>query len=278
MKNVEVKYNVNLKDYTTIKIGGIAKRLFLPKTQEEVKYLIDNYHPIIIGEGSNVLFNDEHTYDDVMVLKYFKEIKRIDDTIVASAGMRLIDVCLFALKEGLTGIEFAYGIPGSVGGAIIMNAGAYGGEVKDIVSEVVTTKTQYSNNQCLVGYRHSIFSDNGECVLYATFKLKRGNRLNIAKRMLELMEKRVLRQPLDKYSAGSTFKRGFNFYASKIIDECGLRGYGTGDAKVSHKHTGFLINDGNATYREFMKLVKEVQDHVFSKTGKRLECEIKIFD
>lgn len=278
MKNVDVIYGASLKDYTTIKIGGIAERLFLPKTDSEVRNIINEYHPIIIGEGSNVLFNDEHTYDNVMVLKHFKEIRCEGDTIIASAGMRLIDVCLFALEKGLTGMEFAYGIPGSVGGAIIMNAGAYGGEVKDIVESVTTDKGQYSNEECQFGYRHSLFSDNGECVLYACFKLKHGNRLEIAKKMLQLMEKRVLRQPLDKYSAGSTFKRGFNFYASQIIDECGLRGYGKNDAKVSSKHTGFLINEGKASYREFMDLINEVKDFVYFKTGKILECEIKIYN
>jgi UDP-N-acetylmuramate dehydrogenase len=276
MKNVEVKYNVNLKDYTTIKIGGIAKRLFLPKTQEEVKYLIDKYHPIIIGEGSNVLFNDERTYDDVMVLKYFKEIKRIDDTIVASAGMRLIDVCLFALKEGLTGIEFAYGIPGSVGGAIIMNAGAYGGEMKDVVHEVKTLRNSFKNEECEFSYRNSKFSNNREFVVEVTFHLYPKDKELIEMKMNELIQKRIEKQPLDKYSAGSTFKRGKDFYASLLINDCGLKGYRVNEASVSLKHAGFLINEGNASFDDFMNLIKQVQKIVFDKTNKELECEVKV--
>jgi UDP-N-acetylmuramate dehydrogenase len=187
-----------------------------------------------------------------------------------------MDVCVFALEHGLTGLEFAYGIPGSVGGAIVMNAGAYGGEVKDVIVGVKTDKRYYENKECNFGYRSSSFSNSDECILKGYFQLQKGDKSIIEIKMNDLLQRRIAKQPLDKYSAGSTFKRGKDFYASQLISDCQLKGYRVNGASVSMKHAGFLINEENATFNEYLQLIKDVQKIVYEKTNKQLECEIKI--
>ena len=268
--------NISLKNYTTLNIGGMCKHVFFPSKLDEIKYVLENYSPIILGCGSNVLINDEIEYESAMILTSFNKISRNGNKVIAEAGARLMDVCLFALTEGLGGLEFAYGIPGSVGGAMVMNAGAYGGEMKDVVDHVVTLNKKYSNHECQFEYRKSIFSDNNELVIETTFNLYPKEKELIEMKMKELISKRIEKQPIDKYSAGSTFKRGKDFYASQIINECNLKGYSVNDAKVSEKHSGFLINENNASYKDFKKLVQEVQKKVYNEKHKELECEIKI--
>lgn len=275
---IETKTNVQLKDYTTLHIGGYCHNAYFPKSEEEIKYLLDTHDPIILGKGSNVLINDTVEYEHVMILTNYNGITLQGDTIVAESGARLMDVCLFALEHGLTGLEFAYGIPGSVGGAVIMNAGAYGGEVKDVLVQVDTTHGSYSNEECLFEYRRSRFSDTKECILRGHFKLQKGNKEEIYAKMQDLITRRIEKQPLDKYSAGSTFKRGKDFYASAMISECGLKGYAVNDAMVSTKHAGFLINEGNASYTEFLQLIHDVKRIVYEKTCRVLETEIKIIE
>lgn len=276
MEKIEIRKNERLRNYTTLHIGGNCKQLFFPKNEEEIKRVLAEFQPIILGMGSNVVISDEKEFEGAMILTKFNAIKRCGDMIVADAGARLMDVCLFAYQEGLSGLEFAYGIPGSVGGAIMMNAGAYGGEIRDVIASVKTDKREYTNEECVFSYRHSLFSDNKECILKGIFRLKKGDKKLIHMKMKELIDKRIEKQPLDQYSAGSTFKRGSDFYASQIINECNLKGFHVNDAAVSTKHAGFLINQGNASYRDFMKLISEVQRIVYEQTGRQLECEVKI--
>ncbi len=278
LKKLNILYveNISLKDFTTLHIGPMAKLILFPSNESEVHQILSLCHPLILGKGSNVLINDEKEIEVVMVLRDFKKIERVGTVIYAQAGALLMDVCLFALKEGLGGLEFAYGIPGSVGGAVLMNAGAYGGEMKDVICEVKTDQHIYKQKECHFDYRHSIFSENHECILLAGFQLKEKNRELIEMKMQELIDKRRQKQPLDQYSAGSTFKRGNDFYASQLINECHLKGYHVNDAQVSTKHAGFLINKKEASFRDFMELIKQVQKIVYEKTQKNLECEVKI--
>ena len=271
----EIK-NIELKHFTTLNIGGLCKHVFFPENEEEIRSILSQYDPIVLGCGSNVLINDEIVYDSAMVLTHFNKIYRVNNSVIAQAGARLMDVCLFAYSEGFGGLEFAYGIPGSVGGAIMMNAGAYGGEIKEVVSQVISTKKEYTNEECEFDYRHSIFTDSNECILQATFDLYPKEKSLIHMKMKELIDKRIEKQPLDQHSAGSTFKRGKDFYASQLINECNLKGYHVKDAMVSEKHAGFLINKKEASYQDFCQLIKDVQRIVYEKTNKKLECEVKI--
>ena len=275
MKKIEIIKNESLKKYTTLHIGGNCKNVYFPKNEEEVKEVLA-FNPIILGCGSNVLIDDKKEYEHAMILTKFNHITLDGNVIIADAGAKLMDVCLFAYEHGLTGLEFAYGIPGSVGGAIMMNAGAYGGEMKDVIMKVQSDKQFYDKEECDFGYRHSVFSNSNECILKGYFQLKKGDKSLIHMKMKELIQKRIEKQPLDKYSAGSTFKRGKDFYASQLINDCELKGYHVNDASVSTKHAGFLINEGNASFDDFLNLIEKVQEIVYDKTNKRLECEVKI--
>ncbi|WP_071441231.1 UDP-N-acetylmuramate dehydrogenase [Traorella massiliensis] len=278
MDKIEIRKDEYLKEYTTLHIGGKCKKIFFPKNEEEVKKILAVYQPIILGNGSNVLISDEREFETAMILTQMNHIECHKDMIIADAGAKLMDVCLFAYQKGLSGLEFAYGIPGSTGGAILMNAGAYGGEISDVVERVKTIKKEYSKEECAFKYRHSIFSDNDECITMAVFRLKKGDPEMIRMKMKELIAKRIEKQPLDQYSAGSTFKRGPDFYASQLINDCNLKGYRVGDAAVSEKHAGFLINRGHASFHDFLTLIQKVQKIVYEKTSKKLECEIKIIE
>ncbi|WP_281628445.1 UDP-N-acetylmuramate dehydrogenase [Traorella massiliensis] len=278
MDKIEIRKDEYLKEYTTLHIGGKCKKIFFPKNEEEVKKILAVYQPIILGNGSNVLISDEREFETAMILTQMNHIECHKDMIIADAGAKLMDVCLFAYQKGLSGLEFAYGIPGSTGGAILMNAGAYGGEISDVVERVKTIKKEYSKEECAFKYRHSIFSDNDECITKAVFRLKKGDPEMIRMKMKELIAKRIEKQPLDQYSAGSTFKRGPDFYASQLINDCNLKGYRVGDAAVSEKHAGFLINRGHASFHDFLTLIQKVQKIVYEKTSKKLECEIKIIE
>ena len=278
MNKIEIRKDEYLKEYTTLHIGGKCKKIFFPKNEEEVKKILAVYQPIILGNGSNVLISDEREFETAMILTQMNHIECHKDMIIADAGAKLMDVCLFAYQKGLSGLEFAYGIPGSTGGAILMNAGAYGGEISDVVERVKTIKKEYSKEECAFKYRHSIFSDNDECITKAVFRLKKGDPEMIRMKMKELIAKRIEKQPLDQYSAGSTFKRGPDFYASQLINDCNLKGYRVGDAAVSEKHAGFLINRGHASFHDFLTLIQKVQKIVYEKTSKKLACEIKIIE
>jgi UDP-N-acetylmuramate dehydrogenase len=236
----------------------------------------------LLGNGSNILFADEGFSGVVIDVSALDAEIAVEDTVLtAGAGVRLAALCKAALKHGLSGLEFAYGIPGTVGGAVYMNAGAYGGEMKDVLQsvryltqdgDIVEAETAALD----LSYRHSIFEENGGCILSAKFHLKCGDSAAIKARMDELMQKRIDKQPLDKPSAGSTFKRPVGAFAAALIDQCGLRGYRHGGAAVSEKHCGFVVNLGGATCADVLALCDEVRAVVKEKTGYDLEKEIRV--
>ena len=278
--------NANLKKYTTFKIGGKPLSFIdVPKTDILVKLIkiacANKIRYYIIGKGSNLIVDDEplnvvffRITDNTLYLKD-------ESTIVSSAGISLSRLCLFALENNLSGLEFAYGIPGSVGGAVFMNAGAYGGEINDVICAAEVISAEHSicsvlKNEMDLSYRHSRFMNSKEIILSAEFKLEKGNKTDIKSKMDELMEKRRSKQPLDYPSVGSTFKRPEGSFASLLIEQCGLKGFSVGDAEVSTKHSGFVINKGNASFDDLMKLIVKVKEVVQEKTGYILECEPEI--
>lgn len=280
-------YDVPLSDYTTFRIGGKAQLLVKANSAELISELViaslcDKIRYTVLGRGSNVLVSDNGIDGIVIVIgNEFSEISIDGEMITAQAGASLSSVCKTALEHSLTGLEFAYGIPGTVGGGLVMNAGAYGGEMKDVVfscsylDEAMNVITADVSGLDL-SYRHSIFSIEPYIVTEVTFQLKKGNHDEIENRMNELIARRKDKQPLEFASAGSTFKRPADNFASKLIEECGLKGYCHGDAEVSRKHSGFVINRGEASFDDVMNVVDTVKEQVFEKTGIMLECEMLI--
>lgn len=275
-----------MKKHTTFRIGGPAKYYALPKNTEEicklVNYCKDNQIRFyILGNGSNVLFLDEG-YDG-MVIQLGDAMSHVTiegDTLYAEAGAILARVANMAFSAGLTGMEFAAGIPGSIGGAIVMNAGAYGGEMKDIVAYVDVLSMdgslhRYSNEEMQFAYRHSRL-DATQIVTGVGLSLKYGEKTAIADRMKELAEARRSKQPLEYPSAGSTFKRPEGYFAAKLIDDCGLRGYTSGGAMVSEKHCGFVINANQASSKDVLAVMQHIQDEVRKQYGVELEPEVRI--
>lgn len=274
-----------MKKHTSFKIGGVADIFIKVKSVQELQYIIEvakkeNILVTIIGNGSNLLVKDNGIRGIVIMLNMDKI--EIEDTIVTvEAGVKLGFLAQKLLKEELTGFEFAAGIPGSIGGAVRMNAGAYGGEMKDIIvetkcltpsGEIVTL----SNEEQKFSYRHSIFMENRYIVLETKIKLQKGNKDEIKAKMDDYAQQRKEKQPISLPSAGSTFKRGTDFVTAKVIDECELKGFSIGDAQVSTKHAGFVVNNGNATAEDVLRLIEHVQKVVLEKTGKKIELEIEV--
>lgn len=277
-----------LSSYTTFKIGGPAKAVCLVNSEDELgrtlRLLSDaKTEHMLIGNGSNLLVSDRG-YDGI-VLKLdgdFESIDREDNIISVGSAKLLSAASSFAANEGLAGFEFASGIPGTIGGAVYMNAGAYGGEMKDVVrtvklmspdgSEVITK----SNDEMEFGYRHSALEDNGWIVLNIEIELEPGDEAEIKDRIAELASKRKEKQPINFPSAGSTFKRPASGYAAAMIQEAGLKGLCVGDAEVSTKHSGFVVNKGNATCDDVLELMRIVIDRVRENTGVTLEPEVRI--
>ena len=273
--------------HTSFRIGGKTECFCEVNTEQSLKNIItacrESGTPyFIIGLGSNLLVNDDGVEGVVIKLGGdFEEIaKNGDDTIRCGAGVSLAKVCLFAKNKCLGGAEFAWGIPGSVGGAVFMNAGAYGGEMKDIVvssrylDEDGKIKELKGSEQDF-SYRHSAYSDKKAVILDVTIKLSPKNKNEIFYLMQDTMEKRKKKQPLNRPSAGSVFKRPDGYYAAALIEECGLKGETVGDAQVSTKHSGFIVNNGKASAKDVRELIEKVQDVVKEKTGVELECEIR---
>lgn len=279
--------NQSMKDYTSFEIGGNAKVMVKPSSIEQIQQVMRfcqsaDLNPLIIGNGSDLLVCDEGISRPIVQIGSLFSNIRIENgnQLVCEAGVSLAKACTFAWQHSLTGMEFAYGIPGNVGGAVYMNAGAYGGEMKDIASCVkhVTLSGEIETlcgDACDFGYRHSAYTDNSYCIAEVRFQLSAGDSDKIRAKMDELMNRRKSKQPLEYPSAGSTFKRPVGDYASALIDRCGLKGRCVGGAMVSEKHAGFLINYNQATCADVLALVKIVQDEVKEKTGYALECEIK---
>ena len=235
---------------------------------------------MILGNGSNLLVSDNGIEGAVITLDGdFKEITVDGDIITSGSGAKLSRLCSVALENSLTGLEFAYGIPGSVGGAMYMNAGAYGGEMKDVALSVTALTPdgeirEVPAEELALGYRTSIFKTNGDIILFAKYKLAQGDPAAIKEKMDDVMNRRKTKQPLEYPSAGSVFKRPEGAFAGTLIEQCGLKGKTVGGAQVSEKHAGFIINIGGATCDDVMGLVKLVQDTVKAETGYFLEREI----
>jgi len=279
--------------YTSFKIGGKCDIVKVNSVALAQELLATRLPFRVMGRGSNVLISDAGLPETVLLFgEDFAQIEVADEIgfefIIAQAGAKLADVCRAALENSLTGLEFAYGIPATVGGAICMNAGAYGGEMRDIVESCTAVDSVGESTLALadlrLSYRHSIFCESADKVITsAKFALKRGDKAAIKARMDEITAARLDKQPLDLPSAGSTFKRpppladGTPIYAAKIIDDCGLKGYSIGGATVSPKHAGFVVNTGGATCADVLALVEHVRETVQSKTGITLETEIKIW-
>ena len=284
--NCQYRENEPLKAHTTFKIGGNAAVMVFINSEECLTQLIrfmneKNVRYFVLGKGSNILADDSGFEGVILRMgRDFSHIELTGDTdIYCSAGASLSEVCKTALENSLTGLEFAYGIPGTAGGGLYMNAGAYGGELKDVIK----TAGYISHNgeikeidaaDMALDYRTSIFAQKKDMIItHMVFSLKKGDKTEIKAKMDELMEKRRSKQPLEYPSAGSTFKRPAGSYASLLIEQCGLKGLTVGGAQVSEKHSGFVINKGGASFRDVMELTGKVHDIVLEKTGFSLELE-----
>ncbi len=287
LDNEHIKYTLDepMSAHTTFKIGGNADLLITVDSVKELNCAINacksNDVPyMILGNGSNLLISDKGIEGAVITLDgEFKGVSIDDEVITAGAGAKLSKLCTVALDCSLSGLAFAYGIPGTVGGAVYMNAGAYGGETKDALTSV-TALTQagevreYEADELCMGYRTSVFKTNGDIILFAKYKLHKDDKQAIRERMDDYMNRRKTKQPLEYPSAGSVFKRPEGAFAGTLIEQCGLKGKTVGGAQVSEKHAGFIINIGSATCDDVMDLIKLVQDTVKAQTGYTLEREI----
>ncbi|MEE3491867.1 UDP-N-acetylmuramate dehydrogenase [Ruminococcus sp.] len=277
--------NEPMSAHTTFKIGGAADVLITVNNINELQTAVNackasDIPVMILGNGSNLLVSDNGIEGAVITLDGdFKEITVDGDIITSGAGAKLSRLCSVALENSLTGLEFAYGIPGSVGGAMYMNAGAYGGEMKDVALSVTALTPdgeirEVPAEELALGYRTSVFKTNGDIILFSKYKLTQGDPAAIKEKMDDVMNRRKTKQPLEYPSAGSVFKRPEGAFAGTLIEQCGLKGKTVGGAQVSEKHAGFIINIGGATCDDVMGLVKLVQDTVKAETGYFLEREI----
>lgn len=281
-----IKIEEDLASYTFTKTGGKADLFVMPTSHDLASKTIAFAHmnqiPLtILGNGSNLIIKDGGIRGIVMYLDALHAIKRAGTRIIAGCGAKIIDVSRFALEESLSGLEFACGIPGSVGGALYMNAGAYGGEISDVLVEAtVLTATgellHLQKDQLEARYRKSSIADKHYIVLEAVFELELADKTQIRLKMDELTEMRESKQPLEYPSCGSVFKRPPGHFAGKLIQEAGLQGYQIGGAQVSTKHAGFIVNIDHATATDYMELIEYVQKTVFEQSGILLETEVKI--
>ena len=285
--SLQLKKEEPMKDYTSFKIGGPCRLMAFPETGKEVQFLLKRCAELglscfILGNGTNLLVSDEG-YPGVIIYtgNLRRDLSVKDNLIHCSAGISVSQLCRTALEHNLSGLEFAFGIPGYVGGAAYMNAGAYGGEMKDCIY-----KCQHVDKEGKIGelcedeldfsYRHSVYSSRNDCITDVYFKLKEGDPKQIREKMDELFNRRKDKQPINLPSAGSVFKRPKNGYAAALIDECGLKGQQIGGAKVSEKHAGFIVNAGNATCEDVKRLIEHIQITVLKETGIALEREVKM--
>lgn len=286
-KGFDYKLNAPMQEYTTLKIGGNADILVEPRNTDELVDLIkkareENVPVTFVGNGSNLLVLDGGIRGAVIKFGVnFSKTTVKDNIITAQSGILMSKLASIAAENSLTGFEFASGIPGTLGGGIVMNAGAYKGELKDVVVQVTALLKDgsikvFNEDELDFSYRHSVFTDSDMLVLEARVKLSKGNQEEIKARIKELSQKRRTTQPLEYPSAGSAFKRPQNGYAAAMIDESGLKGYSVGGAQVSEKHAGFVINKNNAKAKDVVCLLKDVQERVYEKFDTMLEPEIII--
>ncbi len=283
---VAVERDVALSRHTSFRIGGAARRLAFPETAQQLLVLWEaakacGVAPFILGKGTNLLVADEGVDTLVIKTERMNGLRQVDaETLEADAGVSLARFATFAQQLQLSGLEFAHGIPGSLGGAVYMNAGAYGGEMKQVITEVTALYPdglrRMSVEDCGLSYRHSTFCDDGGVVISARVRLKKDDGVAIRARMEELMARRKQSQPLEYPSAGSTFKRPVGNFAGTLIEKTGLKGLTVGGAQVSEKHAGFVINIGGATCADVQGLIAEVQRRVREATGIELEPEVKM--
>lgn len=282
----KVSFNEPMKKHTTFKIGGCADIFCEPKNADELKKLIDFFKSnsiphTVIGNGSNLLVSDKGVRGAVIKIgSRMAEININGDTITAGAGALLSRLARIATEEGLSGMECISGIPGSVGGALYMNAGAYGAEISDITESVTYLMPNGElvcspRNDLKLEYRNTSFMENSGIIVSCVLRLKRGNKERIAADMAEITKKRVDKQPLELPSAGSFFKRPEGHFAGKLIEDCGLKGYSVGGAKISEKHAGFVVNFNNASAADVIGVMNGVRDKVYSETGVTLEPEVR---
>lgn len=290
LEKIPVLWDEPMKNHTSFKIGGPAAALCVPKDRRQLRELVgfvqrEGVDSWYIGNGSNLLVSDKGLNGVAILLdsSFDGEIELDGTVLLAPAGKKLSAVCAAACAAGLTGLEFAYGIPGSVGGAVYMNAGAYGGEMKDRLlwveylaptGEIV----RLEGEQMGLSYRHSRFMEEGmqgSCIVRAAFGLQRGEKAAIQSEMDRILNQRRQKQPLEYPSAGSTFKRPQGAFAAQLIDKCGLKGFTVGGAQVSEKHAGFVINTGKATCADVLELTRQVRECVQEKTGYLLELEVR---
>lgn len=287
LPDLEVLQDEPMSRHTTFRIGGPAKRMAFPSSREQLVLLMSfakdyGANPLVIGNGSNLLVPDEGL--DRLVIDTSANLNRVErgsgNTVLADAGATLARTADLACKSGLTGLEFAHGIPGTLGGGVVMNAGAYGGELKDVVTEVTALYPDgvkvLTPAELDFSYRHSVFSAGEGIVLGAKVKLESGDPDAIKAKMDDLMARRKASQPLELPSAGSTFKRPTGYYAGSLIEGCGLKGCRVGGAEVSSKHAGFVVNVGGATCADVLALIEKVQKTVYDAHGVMLEPEVKI--
>ena len=287
LPSTRVREEEYLRHHTTFKIGGPADLFVEPTTMAELSFALRTIHefdvPVtIIGCGSNILVKDSGIRGAVVSVRHMTQIMDCNDnTLCIGSGYMLKDASEFAWENGLTGLEFAIGIPGTLGGAVFMNAGAYDGEMSHVVTAVRAVDFQgnikeYDASHLDFGYRHSVFHDNHEVIGEVIMTLKPGDKAAIKARMDELTEKRESKQPLEFASAGSTFKRPPGYFAGTLIEQTGLKGLSVGDAQVSHKHAGFVINTGSASAKDVLDLIAEVQRRVYDQHGVHLEPEVRM--
>ena len=280
--------NEPMAKHTTFKTGGKADLMILPRSVDVLSQVLtfckhNGISPFILGNGSNLLVSDDGIRVPVISIgEGLDEIRLLDETTVfAGAGASLIKLCMFALDHALSGLEFAYGIPGSVGGAVFMNAGAYGGEMKDVVAyadhlTMDGERARFAASALDFGYRHSVYKEQVCVITGAVFKLKKDDPAQIKAKMSELLQRRKDKQPLDYPSAGSVFKRPEGYYAGALIEQSGLKGARVGGAAVSEKHAGFIINLGGATTNDVLSLIEQCKMTVKEKFGVSLETEIQM--
>lgn len=291
LPDVRVLREEPMARHTSFRVGGPAKRMAFPEKGEQLVLLLSMARecgacPLVIGNGTNLLAPDEGLDRLVIEASGLSRLEAGEEPgrLVAESGVSLARLADFACKQGLTGLEFAHGIPGTVGGGVCMNAGAYGGELKQVVSGASVLLPEegvrfLTGEELVFGYRRSFLTEHPEAVvLYAEFRLSAGDPEAIRETQRSLMARRKASQPLEWPSAGSTFKRPEGHFAGTLIDQCGLKGRAVGGAQVSEKHAGFIINRGGATCADIKELIRQVQETVLEKTGVRLEPEVKLVD
>lgn len=284
----EFFYDEPMRNHTSFCLGGPAKLLIKPKDEETLIEILreikkNNYNFYILGNCTNIIVKDKGFDGIIIKLKNkLKDLKKVSDTeIYAGAGVSLKKVSEFAMENSLTGLEFAHGIPGSLGGGVVMNAGAYDGEMKNVIKSVRLLDENFkvievSCQDMNFSYRHSLVQERDLIVLGATFSLSPGNKDDIREKYEEFDKRRAEKQPLDLPSAGSTFKRPSGYFAGKLIDDSGLRGFTHNGAGISEKHCGFVVNKNNATAKDVLETIEIVQKVVHDKFGVNLEREVKI--